>query len=559
MLRQLSIQNFAIIDQLLIEFHPQFNVITGETGAGKSILMGALGLVLGNRADSGVLFDAAQKCVVEARFDAANNKPVQACLRQMDLDEEDDLLLRREITSNGKSRAFINDTPVNLTQMRTLSALLVDLHQQFDTLELGSADRQRTLLDAWADTGQLLHPYQQLYKQFQQSQQALQHLEQQQQQAEQQQDYLQFQLNELLEAGFREQEIEQLEQEQQLLNNAGTISRTLTEAMQLFKENDGNLLQQLKYVLQRLRNFEAVVPAMGTIVQRLQASHIELTDLTAEMSHLQQQTLADPERLQQIEERLNTAYRLLKKHHVNDTAALLQLQQQWETQLHHYTANNDAITRLQQQVLQLRNQVQAAANELTKARKEAIPAFESNVIALLQQVGMPNARLLVQLDAQEPGAWGADRIEFLFHANVAPGTQPEQSAFAPISKVASGGELSRLMLCIQSLVAKKVALPTLIFDEIDTGISGEAARQTGLLMQELASRHQIIAITHLPQIAARGTAHFLVAKAQVGKAMHTRVQLLSNEEKVETIARMLGGTHITNTTLAAARELIETK
>lgn len=557
MLRQLSIQNFAIIDQLLIEFHPQFNVITGETGAGKSILLGALGLVLGNRADTGVLFDATQKCVVEARLDAAANPLVRACLQAMDLDEEEEILLRREIASNGKSRAFINDTPVTLAQMRTLSALLVDLHQQFDTLELGSAERQRELLDALATTGNLLQPYQQVYKQYQQTQQQLKALQQQQQEAEQQRDYLQFQLDELLEAGLREQEIEQLEQEQQLLNNAGTISITLTEAMQVLQESDSNLLQQLKYVLQRLRNFESVVPAMGAIVQRLQASHIELSDLAAEIDHLQQQTLSDPERLQQIEERLNTAYRLLKKHHVQNTAALLHLQQQWEAQLQQYAGNQDAITRLQQQAQQLGKELKAKAAAITQVRKNAIPDFETNVGALLKRVGMPNARLLVKLDAQEPGEWGADRIEFLFHANVAPGTQPEPHAFAPVNKVASGGELSRLMLCIQSLVAEQVALPTLIFDEIDTGISGEAARQTGLLMQELATRHQIIAITHLPQIAAKGTAHFLVAKTQLGTTIHTRVSLLTPEERIATIARMLGGTHITSTTLAAAKELME--
>lgn len=559
MLQQLSIQNFAIIDQLLIEFHPQFNVITGETGAGKSILMGALGLVLGNRADTGVLFDASQKCVVEARFNAAGNQPVQACLRQMDLDEDDEILLRREITSNGKSRAFINDTPVTLAQMRTLSALLVDLHQQFDTLELGTAARQRELLDALAGTAPLLQPYQQLFQEYQQAHQQLQLLQQRQQEADRQRDYLQFQLDELLEAAFQPHEIEQLEQEQQLLNNAGAISLSLSEAVQVLSEGEPNLLQQLKYVQQRLRNYQAVVPALDTLVQRLQATHIELSDIAAELAHLQQQTQADPERLQQIEERLNTAYRLLKKHHVTHTADLLQLQQQWDDQLQQYAGNEEAIVRLQQRLQQLQKQLEEKAAAITRARRAAIPDFEANVAALLKRVGMPNARLVVKLEAQEPGEWGADRIEFLFHANVAPGTEPNLQSFAPISKVASGGELSRLMLCIQSLVAESVALPTLIFDEIDTGISGEAARQTGLLMQELANRHQIIAITHLPQIAAKGTAHFLVTKQQWNNAIHTRVQLLSPEEKVNTIARMLGGSQVTDTTLAAAKELMEVK
>ncbi|HMO31886.1 MAG TPA: DNA repair protein RecN [Lacibacter sp.] len=556
MLRRLSIQNFAIIDQLEIRFQPGLTAITGETGAGKSILVGALGLVLGNRADTAALFDREKKCIVEAEFDAAVYARVGERLQQLEIDREADLLVRREIAVSGKSRAFINDTPVTLTQLREITGLLVDLHQQFDTIGLAEVHQQRELLDALAGCTAEAAVFQQRYQHYHRSRQELNRLQVQQQQQQQELDYRRFLLDELQEAAFREQELEILEQEHKLLLHAEAIHGTLAEAAGRLQEGDAPLVQQVRSIVQRLQQHQSVSPALQQLAERLQSVRIELGDIASELNNLQQNIRTDEQRLQQVEERLQTGYRLLKKHHVQDTAGLLSLQAQLEGQLLAGINLDQTVEETEQQLAAELKELQKAAAGLHQQRKKVIPRLEENVQQLLHQVGMPNARLKVKLEPVELHAHGMDQPVFLFNANLPAGAAETGMRFEPLSKVASGGELSRLMLCLQSMVAAGMDLPTLIFDEIDTGISGEAARQVGLLLVQLAQQHQVITITHLPQIAARATTHFFVYKEQTGTAVHTRVRLLPEEEQVAAIARMLGGAQVSETTLATARELM---
>lgn len=549
MLQQLSIQNFAIIDELKVDFQPQLNTITGETGAGKSILLGALGLVLGNRADSSSLQNSEKKCIVEAVFSTGSNKKVNDWLQQNEIDEEAELILRREITANGKSRAFINDTPVNLTQLKVLTSMLVDLHQQFDTLELGDEDFQREVLDALAGCDKDVEQYRQRYLQFARLQKELQQLKDQQQQLQREQDYKQFLLDELDQASFKENELEELDQELQLLSNAGSIATVLTDAVQLLKDGEAPLVQQLKSLLQRLQQFKNVHADLTSITERLQSTQIELADIASDLDHLQSSISIDEARMQLINDRLEIGYKLQKKHNVQSTNELLTIQQQLEEQVQVVLNMEQSIAAKEKEKTQLQQQLETEAELIHTKRLKQSGSFAKQVNTLLQQIGMPNARLQVELNSTSLNQYGKDEISFLFDAN-------KSNRFEPISKVASGGELSRLMLCIKSLVAKSIALPTMLFDEIDTGISGEAAKQVGILLKELSSKHQVITITHLPQIAAKASAHYFVYKQEDKAGIKTRIRLLNKEEQVETIARMLSGEKPSDSSLVTAREMI---
>lgn len=549
MLKEVSIQNFAIIEELKVSFLPELNIITGETGAGKSILLGALGLVLGERADSSVLLNKEKKCVVEVLFEE-NSSLIKEWLKGEDIDDGiDELVIRREISSNGKSRAFINDTPVNLQQLKQLSAMLVDLHQQFDTLELGEAYFQRNVLDAMAGCSKETADYHQLYLQFSKEQKELQLLKEQQQQAQKEKDYHQFLLEELELASYKEQELEELEQELKLLSNAGAVSSTLNEAVNLLKDGDTPIVQQLKSLLQRLQHYKDLNTDLHTVVERLQSSHIELSDIASELDYLQNTIAVDEERMQQINERLEMGYKLQKKHGVNSTNDLLNIQQQLETKLQAVFNLEEVIVAKEKLVQQFQLELQKQAHELSLHRTKQAKPFAEKVNRLLAKVGMPNAQLKVDVQATALNAYGSNTIEFLFDAN-------KSNRFESISKVASGGELSRLMLCIKSLVAKQMALPTMLFDEIDTGISGEAARQVGILLKELSQQHQVITITHLPQIAAKATAHFYVYKQEEKKGISTKIRLLNQNEQIEAIARMLSGEQLTDSSLKTAKELV---
>ncbi len=551
MLKKLTIQNYAIIDELEIDFSKQLNIITGETGAGKSILMGALSLILGDRADSSALPDKSKKCFVEGNFDIGGKPAVTAFLEEHDLDIEEELVIRREITAGGKSRAFVNDTPVNLEQLRALSSLLVDLHRQFDTIELGSEQFQMNVIDALASHGNMLQQFQQAYQIYQEHQQALQKLIREKDDFVKDYDYNKFLYDELEQAAFRENELEDAEQQLRLLTNAEAIKTALAKADYILQGGESPVVQQLKTIHQQLQQFSDDYPALGELLQRLQSAQIELDDIAAELEGLNDGMVYDAAAIENLNERIALGYRLQKKHGVSDTAGLLTLQESLSVQLTKVLNIDDQIAALEKTVQNDHQVVLKMAEKISAQRKKQIAPFEKNVNELLHKVGMPNARLKVVItdDQRNLKSTGIDIVEFLFDAN-------KSGQFKPVGKVASGGELSRLMLCIKSLVAESIDLPTLIFDEIDTGISGEAARQVGIIMKSLASRRQVLCITHQPQIAGKADAHFFVYKEMARGQVQTNIRLLLPDERIEAIARMLSGETPTAAALENAREMM---
>ncbi|MEP6748780.1 MAG: DNA repair protein RecN [Bacteroidota bacterium] len=552
MLQKLHIQNYAIIDEIEIDFSGQLNIITGETGAGKSILMGALSLILGDRADSAALLNRDKKCIVEGYFKTGGKKNVQQFFAAHDLDMEEILVIRREIGVNGKSRAFVNDTPVNLEQLRQLSAMLVDLHQQFDTLALGETDFQREVLDALAGNAALLQQYQQVFHNWQQSGKKLQELQVQKTQFTAVYDYNKFLHDEFEEAAFKENELEDLDGELKLLSNAEGIKGALSAVSYELNEGEEPLVQRVKRMLQQLLAYTAYHAALPDLLQRLQSAQIELTDIGDEIARINDHVQYDPKRIEQISDRIAIGYKLLKKHNVKDTKELLEVQSQLSDKLQAVLNIDEAIAVKEKETQALFISAQEFAVQLSKNRKKQTKPLEEKVNALLQQVGMPNARLkadIQTLTVSSLNEYGSDKIDFLFDAN-------KSNRFEPIRKVASGGELSRLMLCIKSLVAQSLDLPTLIFDEIDTGISGEAAKQVGIIMKALAAQRQVISITHQPQIAGKADAHFFVYKEIKGDAIKTNIRLLTKDERITTIARMLSGEKPTAAALENAREML---
>ena len=553
MLQKLHIQNYAIIDEIEIDFSQKLNIITGETGAGKSIVMGALSLILGERAESAALLNREKKCIVEGFFSADNRKSIKQFLKENDLDAEEELVIRREIGTNGKSRAFVNDTPVNLEQLRQLSSMLVDLHQQFDTLALGESDFQRAVVDALASNAGLLQQYQSFYHQWQESKKELEELQQQKNLFTATYDYNKFLFDELEEAAFKESELENADNELKLLSNAEGIKSVLSKISYELSEGDQPVVQQLKSLLQQLQPYVAYHAKLPELTQRLQSVQIELADIAGEVDHISDHVNYDPKRIEQINERISLGYKLLKKHGLKDTGELLSLQGQLSVKLEAVLNIDEAIVAKEKALAQIQQQAADTAAKLSANRKKQIKPLEEKVNGLLAQVGMPNAKIKVVIES--PAAilsfneYGADKIEFLFDAN-------KSNRFEPIRKVASGGELSRLMLCIKSLVAQSLDLPTLIFDEIDTGISGEAAKQVGIIMKELAAKRQLISITHQPQIAGKADAHFFVYKEIKGNAVKTNIRLLTQDERITAIAQMLSGEKPTAAALENAREMI---
>ncbi len=549
MITRLSINNYAIIDELEIDFFGKLNIITGETGAGKSIIIGALGLILGERADSSSLVNKEKKCIVEGTFSGNTKKEVTAFLKANELDVEEELVLRREIGVNGKSRAFINDTPVNLSQLQELSSLLIDLHQQFDTLELGETDFQREVLDALASQLSLVEEYQLQYRQWQQLKKETEELKAQQQQFEKEADYNRFQYTELEEAAFRENELEETEAELKLLNNSEGIKAALAKAYFELRESETPVVQQLKILLNQLNAYSSYHPGLPALLNRLQSAQVELQDIADDIDHISNQINYDPERIEQLNERLSLGYKLQKKHGVSSTADLLAIRKELEEKLQAVLNIEEAIHQKEKEMNRLFAEAKKTAEKITAGRNKQVKPLEDKVNKLLSQVGMPNAKLKVSVLPAELNNTGADSIEFLFDAN-------RSGQFQPVRKVASGGELSRLMLCIKSLVAQSIDLPTLIFDEIDTGISGEAARQVGIIMKELAVKRQVICITHQPQIAGKADAHFFVYKEIVADKVKTNIRRLSTEERITTIAKMLSGEKPTAAAIENAREMV---
>lgn len=551
-LSRLLIQNYAIIDQLEIDFPNGFSAITGETGAGKSIIIGALGLILGQRADSSVLVNKEKKMVVEGIFQPTDKKRILEFLHQQELEEGEELIIRREIGVNGKSRAFINDSPVSLSQLQELSSLLVDLHQQFDTLELGESSFQREVLDALAGQQALLENFQEIYQTLSKERAALAALLETKQSFERTADYNRFQFEELEQASFQPGELELLDEELKTLSHAEGIRLILQKATGLIAIGEQPMVSQLKVLLNDLGPFKDFHSKLAALEERLRSAYVELKDLGDEFEKLAESVSLDPGRMEFINERLSLGYRLCKKHQVNTTDELLVIQQNLSAQLHAVLDIDHSIEKTQHLVNEMEKKALKIANALSAGRKKQAPTLEKKVNELLKRVGMPSAVLQVSLREVPLSKEGIDHIEFLFDAN-------RSGQFQPLRKVASGGELSRLMLCIKSLVAASINLPTMIFDEIDTGIAGEAARQVGLLLQELAAQRQVICITHQPQIAGKAAAQYFVYKdagADQKARAKTGVRQLSPNERITIIAQMIGGAAPSEAALANARELL---
>ena len=549
MLQKLTIKNYAIIDQLEVDFSGNLNVITGETGAGKSILLGALSLILGERADPGVLFNKESKCVIEGSF-KVKKAQVSGFFQQHELDLEDQLIIRREISTAGKSRAFINDTPVNLSQLGELSQYLVDLHQQFDTLDLEKSDFQREVLDALVNQPSTQQEYQLQYQRYVQVQRQLKQLQDQRDSANKELDYNKFLLDELNDAAFAPNEIEELDAELKVLSHAEEIRNTLSKAYFQLKEDEQPILSQIRQIQSSVQGLAAFHKDAPAIAARLQSAYLELQDITSEIETVNEQVHFDGARIEVVNERISTGYRLLKKHGVQTTGELLKIKETLDKSVEGALNMDETLAKLEKELEVLNQALRKQAAVITEGRIKAAAPFEKSVNDLLAQIGMPNARLKAAITQGGLNPYGQDTIEFLFDAN-------KSGNFAPIRKVASGGELSRLMLSIKSLVAQSVALPTMIFDEIDTGISGEAARQVSIIMQAMARKHQVICITHQPQIAGKADVHYFVYKGNRDGKVTTNVRILTREERINHIAQMLSGEKPTAAALENARELVK--
>jgi DNA repair protein RecN (Recombination protein N) len=549
MLSKLEIHNYILIDQLSIDLSNQLSVITGETGAGKSIIMGALSLILGDRADSTVCRDASKKCFIEGTFLLNNKQTYQAFFTEHELDLTDEVIIRREINAQGKSRAFINDTPINLNELKQLTSQLVDLHQQFDTLTLGDTDFQRTVIDALAGVQKDLAHYQSVFHLWKDHQKQLAELISRRDEFEKTESYKKHLLEELTALQLKENELENLEQELKFLENAVSIKAQIDQSIQVLESADNPIVQQLKQIANNLDSIVKWQPEFAELLDRLKAAQIELADVANELSSWQDKIDFDDKKMVLIQDRLSEGYSLQKKHKVQSTNELISIQQQLELDLTAVLSLDEEINQLTKQVKSDEKQVVELANTLTQKRNKETAPFTKNVNQLLHQVGMPNAKIKVTIDEVAYNAYGKDKIDFLFDAN-------NTQKLEPIKKVASGGELSRLMLCIKSLVAKSIDLPTMIFDEIDTGISGEPAKQVGLLLQGLGQARQVLCITHQPQIAAKGHAHLFVYKEQKGTSTNTFLRALSANERVQHIALMIGGDPPSKSALENAKELL---
>jgi len=550
MLSKLQIKNYALIDALDINFDDKLNIITGETGAGKSIIMGALGLILGNRAESKHFFDESRKCIIEGHF-YIKDYNLQDLFNSLDLDYEDTSLIRRELHADGKSRAFVNDTPVTLQTLKVLGEKLIDIHSQHATLQINTESFQLLVLDTVAQNQSVLADYKKKYQEYKRKVAELKQLEEDLAKAQSESDYQQFVFNELEQANLQDQEQEGLEAEQSQLENAEEIKRHFHAASSELQNGEINVLDSLKQALSSLQNGARYLPSSESLVDRLQSSLIELKDLSAEVEQVAEGISMDEERLSIVNERLSILYDLQKKHRVTTVKELLELKQDLENKLQATDSQGEQIEVLKFKIEKLHQEIAKLADQLTKNRSKATKIVEKEVQEVLSRVGMPHAQLNVEINKlSDFKSTGQDEVSFLFSAN-------KGQALQPIHRVASGGELSRVMLAIKSLVAKTSALPTIIFDEIDTGISGEVALRVGELMEELAENMQVISITHLPQIASQGNSHFKVYKEDKGNKTKSNIVLMNEEERVLEIAQMLSGANPEDTAIQHAKEMLK--
>lgn len=551
MLTSLQIENYAIIRSLEISFQEGLIVITGETGAGKSILMGALSLILGNRADTDVLFDKSRKCIVEATFNL-KGLHLEPQFQKFDLDYQDETIIRREINEHGKSRAFINDTPVNLTVLKTISSLLVDIHSQHQTLMLQNAGFRMRLIDQFAQNQAILNDYQQILHQWQQEKTALEALRVKCTEEAQRYDYNLFTINELENAQLQPDEQEELEQRIKELTSAETIKSHLFNATRLLSEQESdNILYILKSLQQELRPLESVGAEYAAFNQRIENLLVEAQDLAYEIARKNDNVEVNPALTEQLNARLDELFTLQNKYHVDDNKALIALLEKLQQEVSSFTDEKERLAESERNVKILEEKATDAAKKLSETRKAALPALINAMESRLQQLGMEGSRFSVELESTgELRENGADTATFLFSANA--GVNP-----ADITRIASGGEMSRIMLCLKSIITDSMYLPTIIFDEIDTGISGETASKVGQMMLLLSQKHQVLAITHLPQIAACGDQHLLVFKQTADNKTFTNIKQLDMQEREQMIATMMSGENCTESAVATAREMLK--
>lgn len=553
MLVSLSIQNYALIDRQDISFGHGFSVITGETGAGKSIILGAIGLLLGQRADSRAIKDPTRRCTVEARF-ALAGYGMEEFFVANDFDfDGDECIIRREIMPTGKSRAFINDTPAQVAQLKELGSKLIDIHSQHQNLLLDKEDFQRNVVDILAGDTEELDGYRALYRRYKETEKQLRLAREELERSKTEEDYLQFQWEQLDRAALRAGEQEELEQETETLNHAEDIKHALYQAEALLDEDERGVVALLRDAHHRLHALQDVYAPAGELTERMESCRIELKDLADELAAQAEHVEVNPERLQQAEERLNMLYELQRKHHAATVDELIALTEDYRTKLDALQHGDRHIAELEEKRNTLRTQVDKQAALLSQRRNEAARRVETIMAERLVPLGIPNVRFRVDITPrEEPDESGADRICFLFSAN-------RGGELQPIAQVASGGEIARVMLSLKAMISGAVKLPTIIFDEIDTGVSGQTAERMGLIMQEMGdSNRQVISITHLPQIAARGKAHYKVYKKDDEQGTTSHIVRLTDEQRVEEVAHMLSGATLTEAALSNARELLNT-
>jgi len=547
MLKRLYIKNFTLIDELDIDLYQGFSVITGETGAGKSIILGAIGLLLGQRADSKVIND---KCVIEAHFDISRYG-METFFTENDIEyDPSDCIIRRELTSAGKSRAFINDTPVQLVLLKELGEQLIDIHSQHQNLLLNKQDFQLSVVDIIADNAKLLAQYQQTYSNYLSVNKELKSLREAIENNRQNQDFLQFQYDELSNANLVEDEQEELEQKSDTMSHAEEIKSALYEADNALSADETGIVSALRSARTALSGIQRVFPDASELAQRLESSYIELKDISEEISNQLERVDFDPTELDAINNRLDRLYDLEKKYHVENVSELIAKREELKSQLNNIENSDEALAAHQQRLSDLQAQAKKEAEILTKRRQKAAQQIEKEMQSRLVPLGMPNVRFSIQITEDTLGRTGQDNVAFLFSANTSTPLQP-------VSQVASGGEIARVMLSLKAMISGAVKLPTIIFDEIDTGVSGKIAEKMAEIMQEMGQHErQVISITHLPQIAALGTTHYKVEKEETAQGTISRMTELSSEERIREIAQMLSGSDISDAAIQNAKELL---
>ena len=553
MLKHLYIKNFTLIDTLDIELHPGFSVITGETGAGKSIILGAIGLLLGQRADSKTIKQGADKCVIEAHFDL-NRYNMESFFTENDIEYDlDDCIVRRELTASGKSRAFINDTPVQLSMLKELGDRLMDIHSQHQNLLLNKQDFQLNVVDILADDSKELDAYRQTFSEYRKAEQELSQLREDIERNRQNVDFLQFQYQELSSANLKEGELEELEQKSDTMTHSEDIKSALYEADSAFQDEDNGIIRSLRSSISALNGISKVFPDAKELTERMDSAYIELKDIASEISDHLEDIDFDPSELDSVNNRLDKLYDLQKKYRAETIEELITTRDDLQQKLNNIENSDEALESLQASVAKLRADVEKKADSLTKLRTKAAQLIEKDMQGRLVPLGMPNVRFSISITKEQPGTYGQDKVAFLFSANTSTPLQP-------VSQVASGGEIARVMLSLKAMISGAVKLPTIIFDEIDTGVSGKIAEKMAEIMQEMGNNErQVISITHLPQIAALGSTHYKVSKEETAQGTTTSMTMLTPDERVREIAQMLSGSDVSDAAIQNAKELLKVK